>query len=458
MRNERLWLASGLVGALVVAGLGVAQGPGKGKKGGAFQDTKRGAPGDAKGRPPGPPDGFAGRGGPGAIERALDDLKLTDAKKEKAEAIVKAYQENLRKLLDLAKSDLLVKMKDILSDEELKTFTAALDRRPGARAFGGRGGRGPGGPGARGPGGSGGRGGPAGIERALDDLKLTDAKKDKAEAAVKAYRENVTKLRDLAKSDLLVKMKDVLSAAELKTFTAALDRPAGPGDRGGQGGRGPGGRGRGVTADQMVERLMSFDKNGDGKITKDELPERMQFLIELGDTNKDGALDKEEIKKLAARFEREGLPTGFGGPGAPGGRGPGGRGSGFPGGPGGDGFRGPGGTRFAERALDGLNLTGQKKEKAEAVIKTHEENVRKLLDLAKSDLLQKMKGVLSEQELKNFEAALERPAGPFGPGGPRGPGGPDAGPGRGPGDRGGPGRPEGPPRRPDRGERPERNP
>jgi hypothetical protein len=428
MPRVRLLLGSGLVmGALVLIGMAAAQPP----------DKKGAPPQDKQGGPPRGPDGFGARGGPGGIERALDDLKLTDKKKEKADAIVKAYQENVRKLQDLAKSDLLVKMKDILSEAELKTFTAALDRQPGPGGPGGPGRRGPGG---RGTGGPGGRGGPAGIERALDDLKLTGQKQEKAEATVNAYRENLTKLRDLAKSDLLIKIKDVLSDAELKTFTAALDRQPGPGGRGfpgGPGGRGPG-AGRGLTADQIVERIMSFDKNGDGKITKDELPERMQFLLELGDTNKDGALDKDEIKKLAAKFEKEGLPVGFGGPGAPGGRGRGGFGDRGPGGPGVDGFRGPGGPGNVERALDGLSLSGQKKEKAEAIIKGHEENVRKLQDLAKSDLLQKMKAVLSEQELKTFEEALSRqPA----PGGPGGPGGDRRGPGGRPGNRRGPGGP-----------------
>ena len=47
---------------------------------------------------------------------------------------------------------------------------------------------------------------------------------------------------------------------------------------------------------------MSFDKNGDGKVSKDEMPERMQRILERADTNKDDALDKEEIEKLAERF------------------------------------------------------------------------------------------------------------------------------------------------------------
>src|SRR6516165_10712862 len=54
-----------------------------------------------------------------------------------------------------------------------------------------------------------------------------------------------------------------------------------------------------LSVDDVVARLMAFDKNKDGKLTKDELPERMHHLIALGDTNKDGALDKDEIRQLA---------------------------------------------------------------------------------------------------------------------------------------------------------------
>src|SRR5262245_23763741 len=126
--------------------------PGKGegfKKGGrgeAFQPDPggrgpggRGGPRDGFG--PGPRDGFGPGGG---VQRALDDLKLTGTKKEKAEAAAKTYQEDVRRLTDLARSDLLVKMQDIVSADEFKKFKEAADRRPGP---------GPGGP----PGGFGGR-------------------------------------------------------------------------------------------------------------------------------------------------------------------------------------------------------------------------------------------------------------------------------------------------------------
>ncbi len=191
-------------------------------------------------------------------------------------------------------------------------------------------------------------------------------------------------------------------------------RRGGPQDR--QGGPG-GGLGRGLTSEQIVERLLSFDKNKDGKVSKDELPERMQDLLSKGDTNKDGFLDKDEIKKLSTTLAQDRQRPGAGG------RGPGGRGPG--------GF-GPGGG--AQRAVDDLSLSGSKKDKAEEVLKGYQESVRKLMDLAHSDLLLKMKGVLSDEEYTKFKAALDR-----GPG--RGPGGPGFG---GPG-FGGP-RPGGPDR------------
>src|SRR5262249_52114855 len=105
------------------------------------------------------------------------------------------------------------------------------------------------------------------------------------------------------------------------------------GFKGGKGGRGKGkgfgkggfgGFGKGLTEEDMIERLMAFDKNKDGKITKDELPERMQGLIARGDTNKDGALDKDEIKKLASTLTRDDFVGDFGGRGRPEGKGQGG--------------------------------------------------------------------------------------------------------------------------------------
>jgi len=70
---------------------------------------------------------------------------------------------------------------------------------------------------------------------------------------------------------------------------------------------GRGGRGRGeeagpgaASANDTLQTLMAFDANHDGKISKEELPERMQGMLERGDTNHDGVLTEEEIRKLAS--------------------------------------------------------------------------------------------------------------------------------------------------------------
>ena len=56
------------------------------------------------------------------------------------------------------------------------------------------------------------------------------------------------------------------------------------------------------TVGGFVTRLRAMDANKDGKISKDELPERMQSILTRVDTNKDDAIDEKELKALEARF------------------------------------------------------------------------------------------------------------------------------------------------------------
>jgi hypothetical protein len=77
-----------------------------------------------------------------------------------------------------------------------------------------------------------------------------------------------------------------------------------------------------TSADELAEILMSFDDNGDGRLTTAEVPERFRGLFDRADANKDGALTADEIKASAAETPEpsagEGRGRGLGGRGGPG--------------------------------------------------------------------------------------------------------------------------------------------
>jgi Ca2+-binding EF-hand superfamily protein len=80
----------------------------------------------------------------------------------------------------------------------------------------------------------------------------------------------------------------------------------------GRGRRGPEGQAAGNVIEETVKTLMAFDANGDGKLSKSELPERMRGMFDRADKNKDGFLTADEIRKIAAA---QAAPAG--GPGRP---------------------------------------------------------------------------------------------------------------------------------------------
>lgn len=70
----------------------------------------------------------------------------------------------------------------------------------------------------------------------------------------------------------------------------------------------------------VVNRVWSFDSDGDDRLAEHELPERMQPLLARGDINTNGYLDSDEIIKLVDRTPStpvigfapaRGLPTGL---------------------------------------------------------------------------------------------------------------------------------------------------
>ncbi len=58
----------------------------------------------------------------------------------------------------------------------------------------------------------------------------------------------------------------------------------------------------------VVEILKASDKNKDGKITKAELPQRMQRMFGRMDTNSDGVIDKKELAAVEKRFANRQRP------------------------------------------------------------------------------------------------------------------------------------------------------
>ncbi|QDS98543.1 EF-hand domain-containing protein [Adhaeretor mobilis] len=96
-----------------------------------------------------------------------------------------------------------------------------------------------------------------------------------------------------------------ISAVELRKAAAALKKldkdkdgtitlaevtpEGGPGRRGGRGG----------DPQQFVTRMMENDKNGDGKLTPNEVPEQLLPMLQGGDKNGDKAIDAEELAAIA---------------------------------------------------------------------------------------------------------------------------------------------------------------
>ncbi len=66
-----------------------------------------------------------------------------------------------------------------------------------------------------------------------------------------------------------------------------------PGERSPQGGRPPGGF--------SVERLMSFDRNKDGKVSRSEMPEPLRRMHDRADSNGDDAIDEKEARTIESR-------------------------------------------------------------------------------------------------------------------------------------------------------------
>jgi hypothetical protein len=151
--------------------------------------------------------------------------------------------------------------------------------------------------------------------------------------------------------------------------------------------------------DSIVARMMAFDKNKDGQLTKDEITDpRLLRVFERADANKDGVVTREELIALATQMAAEQAQDG----GGKGGKGKGGKGKGGP-----DGFgKGPGGKGLTPFIQEQLNLTEEQKKQLDALQSEVDARLGKILTDEQKQMLKEMKG------------------GPKGGKGPKGPGGP----------------------------------
>jgi hypothetical protein len=133
---------------------------------------------------------------------------------------------------------------------------------------------------------------------------------------------------------------------------------------------------------------MSFDRNNDGKLEKAELAERMYTVMDRGDANGDGCLDRSELLTLATAKPAPAAVRGFGH---------------------GSYMVGPdtevSSRRHLEGALDDLRLEAARKEPALAIVTTFSQT----LDTdARAELLDVMKTILNPEQLTTLTTALEQ--------------------------------------------------
>lgn len=145
------------------------------------------------------------------------------------------------------------------------------------------------------------------------------------------------------------------------------------------------GRTASVTPDAVLARLMSFDRNGDGRIVAEELPERMHNLLTRGDRSSDGALDRTEARQLALAPSQ--LPVR----------------PGFQAGVYGFGDSGFDTSQRIQDALDDLRLAARTKERAVDIARKFQDET----DAKASEMLYAELGhVLTAEQMADFRSAM----------------------------------------------------
>jgi len=138
--------------------------------------------------------------------------------------------------------------------------------------------------------------------------------------------------------------------------------------------------------DDVVARVMSFDRDGDGRVAKAELSERMESVLADADTSGDGALDESEVRAAAQRPAVQSAVRGFQ--------------------PGRYGFgdeSGESSRLHIECVLADLKLADRESKEASAILKAFLDD----LDAkTRAELLETMADILPDLQLAKLKAAL----------------------------------------------------
>lgn len=113
--------------------------------------------------------------------------------------------------------------------------------------------------------------------------------------AIDADRDGAITMRELRKAVIALKQLDADKDGKI-TQDEAMGGPPNP--------------------QAMIDHAMENDKDGDGKLSRSELPRHLAPLLNNADTNGDGALDRAELANVMQNMQPQ-----FGGPGGPAGGG-----------------------------------------------------------------------------------------------------------------------------------------
>jgi hypothetical protein len=134
--------------------------------------------------------------------------------------------------------------------------------------------------------------------------------------------------------------------------------------------------------DGVLNRLRSFDRDGDDRLSSEELPERMQSLMKRADQNADGFLNAEEIVKVVKASTADQINSGS--------------------------FRSK--TATLADVVNDLKLPQPKHDRAIALAKNYAVpwDVNSPHSLAEFDLVSRLRELMDTEEYENFVAAARR--------------------------------------------------